>query len=104
MTNSNNEMAQRRFVTDSEEQQVRVRLMQPTPGRDKGSFLCRYTIETDKETFEHEAWGVDTLQALLMALKMLAADLEAVRDHDYGGRLKWEFSRTVGDLGLPSGL
>jgi hypothetical protein len=62
--------------------------------------LCRYSIDGLDQKLRREAGGADSLQALLMALKMLAADLENIRDEDFGGLLRWSISDRSGDLGL----
>ncbi len=96
-------IAERRFYGQSRDKHaVRVSLTQPVPAGDERNFVCRYIVETTQETFRREAWGVDTFQALLLALKMLTADLESTRDEDFSGILTWEFARSPGDLGLPN--
>jgi len=46
------------------------------------------------------AWGVDPIQALLLALQMLGAELYSSEEYKTG-RLTWHCERVKGDLGLP---
>jgi hypothetical protein len=94
------EIAVRQYslVESGERSDVTVRLFQPEPDPDESNYRCRFRIEWPSDTKEIYAYGVDAIQALILALKMLGATIntsQAVKE----GRLVW--LEPGGGFGLP---
>lgn len=65
---------------------------------DRGAFGCRYTINWPDKPVDRDMLGVDSLQALVLTLQTVGAEIYASSFHK-AGLLRWE---TVGDgYGLP---
>ena len=65
---------------------LEVRMHLPTG---QGSaWSCRYEIDWPDDRYESEAWGVDALQAVHMAMQKIAHDLYASPYHKQG-LLSW---------------
>jgi len=93
-------VAERRIIVTSPsgDTEVPVRLFQPE--NDEGMWICRYEIEWPGQKRSHFAGGVDSFQALILALQMIGAELYASAHHK-AGSLKW-FERYRG-YGFPVG-
>jgi hypothetical protein len=78
--------------------EVPVRLFQPE--NDEGMWICRYEIDWPSQKRSHFAGGVDSFQALILALQMIGAEIYASAHHK-AGSLKW-FERYRG-YGFPVG-
>ena len=93
-------VAERRLIVTSPsgDTEVPVRLFQPE--NDEGMWICRYEIEWPGQKRSHFAGGVDSFQALILALQMIGAELYASAHHK-AGSLKW-FERYRG-YGFPVG-
>jgi len=103
MEHEGNAIAERHFMaTDRSGRRLRLVIFAPVLSDDGKNYYCRYAIEGSPERHVREGWGVDGMQALLLAMKMLTADLEFFRDEEFGGELRWDFARATGDLGLSS--
>src|SRR5262245_16361928 len=59
------------------------------PEQREVDWACRFEIEWPDETTTLEAWGVDAVQALELALKMVGAFIYT-SDHHASGNLLWE--------------
>ena len=68
---------------------IAVRLFQPAE-KELG-WTCLYEITWPQGTMRSEAYGYDSIQALLLALNKIAADLHA-SEHHRRGRLRWQKS------------
>jgi uncharacterized protein DUF6968 len=76
------------LLVGSERREVVVQIGRPapfpdTPDRD---WYCPWVIQGLNTPVQHEAVGVDALQALLMALSGLRAELQSI---GRGGKLTW---------------
>ena len=93
-------IAERRLIVigPSGDTEVPVRLFQPE--NDEGMWICRYEIDWPSEKRSYFAGGVDLLQALILALQMIGAEIYASTYHK-AGSLKW-FERYRG-YGFPVG-
>jgi len=76
-------------------QNVECRFYQPT--QDGTDFSCRYTINLLGKTKERRGYGVDAIQALLLAMKKAHVDLLVLRDQKCL-RVEWLDDE---NLGLP---
>jgi Domain of unknown function (DUF6968) len=81
-------IAHRRLVLSSPsgDIQVPVRLFQPEQ-RD-GMWICRYEIDWPNRTKSHLAAGIDGMQALILALRTVGAEIYA-SDYHKSGCLRW---------------
>ena len=75
---------------------VVVRLGKPV-ARKPADFRCPYEIEHQGDRTLRYAIGIDSIEALRSALKMIAADIGAL-NRGLGGGLRW--LETSQDLGL----
>jgi hypothetical protein len=68
-----------------------------SPVADGNDFRCRYTFEVGSASRSRNAWGVDAVQALLLAMSAAHADLLMLREQE-GKTVHW-----IGDeeIGLP---
>jgi hypothetical protein len=72
---------------DNGEQTIAIRLFAPECA--EGDWACRYEIDWPHQKRRFKAHGVDAVQALMLALHMVAADLYTSPYHEAGG-LFWE--------------
>lgn len=84
---------ERNFKIDG--QNVECRFYQPV--RDGTDFLCRYTINIPGQPRESQGYGVDAIQALLLAMKKAHVEMLVLRDKK---GLHFEWLDDV-NLGLP---
>jgi hypothetical protein len=75
-------IAYRRLVITgpSGDTEVPVRLFQPE--NDDGMWICRYEIEWPSQKRSHFAGGIDSFQALILALQMIGAEIYASAYHE----------------------
>jgi hypothetical protein len=81
-------IAQRLLVlgTSSGDVQVPVRLFQLE--QKDGMWICRYEIDWPRGTKSHFAAGIDAMQALVLATRMVGAEIYA-SDYHKSGSLRW---------------
>ena len=81
-------IAQRRLIVSgsSGDQEVPVRLFQPE--ENDGAWVCRYEIEWPNEKWSRFAAGVDSVQALLLALQKIGIEIYTSRYHQ-SRSLRW---------------
>jgi len=85
---------QRKFLVDG--RQVTCRFFQPEP-KEEQDFQCRYEIGWTEGPRSRKAYGIDEVQALLLAMQMAHADLLSARENN-GREVSWLDQRS---LGLP---
>lgn len=68
------------------------------PVSDGQDFSCKYEIAWPDGNRTREAWGVDSVQALLLAMQSVKAELEMRKDQE-GKDIRWLGGRS---LGLPA--
>ena len=54
------------------------------PAKDDTAWFCRYEIDWPEGTATMKAWGVDSVQALALALQMIGADIYTSSYHKTG--------------------
>lgn len=64
--------------------EIRIRL----PIGHGRAWSCRYEIDWPADRYESEAWGVDALQAVHLAMQKIASELYASPYHEKGS-LSW---------------
>jgi hypothetical protein len=75
------------FLHDgNRESEIPIRIH--APERAKVDWICRFEIEWPEGKAERWGAGVDAVQALLIALQMIGAEIYASRHHE-SGRLIW---------------
>lgn len=72
------------------------------PEMDEGNYFCRYVIDWPKKARERRIGGVDSIQALLLAMQAAHVDLLMARKDD-GAEIVWLDNASLG-LPLPQGL
>jgi hypothetical protein len=82
-------------LRDGETQiEIPIRMFAPS---DRGeSWSCRYEIDWPDGQHSMEAWGVDSVQAILMAFQMIGADIYTSRYHKSGNLMFHEPGRGYG--------
>src|SRR3954468_12682017 len=75
---------ERRFVADGSE--LLCRFFRPVS--DGQDFRCRYEITWPDGTKSREIWGVDSVQAVVLAMRSAGGDLMRRRDQD-GVDVRW---------------
>ncbi len=68
-----------------------------TPDPDSGDYRCRYEIDIPNKPIAGRAYGIDQVQALLLAMQKAHIDLLLLRDKS-GRRIEWLDQE---NLGLP---
>jgi hypothetical protein len=84
---------------DGAESDVVVLLGKPQQLPDHPDYYCSYQIKGAGDEKARYACGVDSFQALHLALSTLSVELE-VLDKDLGGKLRWDCD-DKGGLGFP---
>lgn len=68
-----------------------------TPDQDRGDYRCRYEIDLPNRPIASQGYGVDQVQALLLAMQKAHVELLVMRDKS-GRRVEWLDQE---NLGLP---
>ncbi|HEX8822865.1 MAG TPA: hypothetical protein VF794_23260 [Archangium sp.] len=74
---------------------VRIRIGKPRKARTTGDYFCPFSIESLGNQKVHEAWGIDSIQALQNALQAIRLELAP-----HENSLEWEGGQD-GWLGFP---
>ena len=83
---------------------VIVEISQPEVDKETdGHYKCRYTIHGLPKVLNGEAMGVDAIQAIHFALKLVGNRLYTL-DEFRENRLTWPFSVDSQDLGFPTAV
>ena len=86
------------LVENGHRSEMAVRIFQPEPEPGEPNYRCRFQIEWPSGIKQRHAFGVDAIQALILALNLLGAYIntsQAVKE----GRLVW--LEPGGGFGLP---
>lgn len=83
---------------EGNEPRVRIRLGKPRKDRVTGDYFCPFSLQGLREQRVHEAWGMDSLQALQNALQAIRVELAP-----HAGTLSWEGGMD-GWLGFPKAI
>lgn len=89
-----------RELTLDENQKIEVRLGKPEPCPDGIDWYCPHQTVGLGSGRVRYAIGVDTVQALVLALSMVGAELYTSPEYE-AGRLNWDGGAVKGDLGFP---
>jgi hypothetical protein len=81
-------IAKRVLVLRRRKGNVRIPVCIHAPERAKVDWICRYEIGWPEGKAKRWSGGIDAVQALELALKMIGADVNAHR-HAKSGRLQW---------------
>jgi hypothetical protein len=100
LTSVGSVIAERR-LTLSGRSTVSVFIGKPEPFPDGNGFYCPYQIVGFGNERIRRAGGEDTVQALLLALKMIGVDLYTSQEAR-NGLLTWDAGSGEGDLGFPT--
>jgi hypothetical protein len=92
------QIAHRRLTTSTElgDTEVSIRLFKPEES--DGHWVCRYEIDWPSQKQSSFAAGIDSIQALLLALQKIGVEIYTNAYHE-SGSLKW-FEPTQG-YGFP---
>ena len=88
------------FVGEDTAKEIQVRIGKPCPFPDGKDFYCPYQITGVGDGNVQYAGGIDAVQALQLAMRMIACDL-GLLNKSCGGKLRWEGDE-AGDLGFPT--
>jgi hypothetical protein len=89
-----------RELTLDENQKVEVLIGKPEPCPDGVDWYCPHQTVGRGSGEVRYAIGVDTVQALILALSMVGAELYCSEEYS-AGRLTWDCGAVKGDLGFP---
>ena len=91
----------RYFVTGSQDNQAKivVQIGKPQPFPNAVDFFCPVQVTAPGINKLSYGAGVDEVQALQLALKLIASELE-ILNKEYQGTLRW-IGNEGGDLGFP---
>jgi hypothetical protein len=81
-------IATRSLILRGENRDVEIPIRVHAPERAEVDWICRFEIEWPEGRAERWGAGVDAVQALLIALQMIGAQIYASRHHE-SGRLAW---------------
>lgn len=82
--------------------EIAIRIFAPKQ-RDPRAWSCRYEIDWPEGRKAMDAWGVDSIQALLVALHMIGADIYTSSYHKSGSLFSEAPGRGYG-FPVPSSL
>lgn len=92
-------IAQRHLLLDGV-QSVLVRIGMPKRRAGSDDWYCPYQTEGIGSGRIGISYGVDSVQALVLALSMVGAELYCSKEYE-AGRLGWDCGAVKGDLGFP---
>lgn len=87
------------LTTNGEQQQVTVIIGKPRPYENSRDYYCPYCIRGMGPERIRYASGIDGVQALMLTLKKIGAELYT-SEQSRSGKLMWEGDEN-GDLGFP---
>jgi hypothetical protein len=85
-----------KFDVNGREIDVPINIHQPVDQED--CWQCDYEIDWPNASKRSKAYGVDSIQSLLLAMQIIGAELYASEAHR-SGKLKWD--RPGGGYGFP---
>jgi len=88
------------FLAGEPDKMIRVEIGRPEPFPNGRDYVCRWRISGCGYENCFYAAGVDEVQALEIALKLIGAELDYVVGPEFGGRLRW-LSEDNADFGFP---
>jgi hypothetical protein len=81
-------IATRTLYLNAENRRVEIPIRIQAPEKAKVDWICRFEIGWPEGTVERWGAGSDAVQALLIALQMIGAEIYASQYHS-SGRLEW---------------
>lgn len=78
-------------ISEGNKVTMEIRLFKPEP--DDNAWSCRYEIDWPTGTKKMNAFGVDSVQAILLATQMIGAELYASQYHK-NGQLAWSAAKS----------
>jgi len=88
------------YFLDDQKKEIAVLIGRPQRQPDSSDYYCSFQVLGLGDEKARRAIGIDEVQALQLAMKMIGAYLDRL-NKDSGGKLKWEGDET-GDVGFPS--
>lgn len=85
-----------KLLGDGGRVEVPINIFAPRP--EDGAWSCQYEIGWPEGQEKRGAWGIDSVQALLLALQMIGADIYTSSYHKSG---KLIFEKAGGGYGFP---
>jgi len=85
-----------KYEVDGHDMDVPINIHQPVDKHD--CWQCDYEIDWPDASRKSKAYGVDSVQSLLLAMQIIGAELYASEAHR-SGKLKWD--RPGGGYGFP---
>lgn len=92
-------IAERELSLD-DTQNVRVLIGMPKQQTGDNNWYCPYQTDGIGSGRVGISYGVDSVQALVLALSMVGAELYCSKEYE-AGRLGWDCGAAKGDLGFP---
>ena len=89
-----------RVLTRSKGQKVTVTIGKPRKFRNESDYYCPFQIMGIGDEQVRYSGGVDTVQALQLALEQIGTRLYS-SEEARTGKLSWDGGSTKGDLGFP---
>jgi hypothetical protein len=77
-------IATRVIKLESDNREVAIPIRVFAPEREDNAWSCRYQIDWPEGTQDRKAGGADSMQALIIAIKMIGADLYSSSYHRSG--------------------
>src|ERR1041385_5108566 len=81
-------IAMRRLVLRDNHRDIEIPVRIHAPEKSKVDWICRFEIGWPEGKAERWGSGVDAIQALLIAMQMIGAEVYASSQHQ-SGRLEW---------------
>jgi len=91
--------ARKLYFFDDKKKEIAVLIGKPQRQSDSSDYYCLFQVVGIGDEEVRHATGIDAVQAMQLAMKMIGAYLYSLNQHN-GGRLRWEGDET-GDLGFP---
>jgi hypothetical protein len=83
-------VASRTYFVNGEDAKISIQIYEPYSHHESKSFRCRFEFVGAPDDFEPmEASGIDSLQALSLALEMAQATVEHLNDQVLEHKLRW---------------
>ncbi len=83
-------IAERNLIIDRDDAKlgVSIRLGRPVPDESGENWMCPYEVRVQDECKSFRMHGIDSMQALVLAMKTLDVEIEAMAKK-LGGKPRW---------------
>ena len=95
------------YLTGDNSPKIEISIVNIIQSLEDNCFECHYLIKqlSRNEEIKDKGIGIDSLQALIQAIKQIGIAIESINDSDFNGKLRQhpsEIEMSLPNCGLPS--